>query len=206
MYGLTVRFERCPDGVEFVKPSLAPLFRYRTERRDFDRREFLNLENPVFLDFINATDHEHLREFFDRFGLMFPYLLLCPGIIPLDTALSYQSEFREYLELTKGDDRGAAIAALNKGLANDPHFNLQPLMHLAGPQAKPRLILHSTSMLNFMLMEVAMAVAHGARLATCERCSASFLTGPLTGRRAHAVYCSDRCRVAAMRARKAASS
>jgi len=206
MYGLTVRFERCPDGVELVKPSEVLLFRYRTERRDFDRREFLNLENPVFLDFINATDHEHLREFFDRFGLMFPYLRTAPGIIPLDDALSYQSEFREYLQLTEGDDRGAAMAALNEGLSDHPDFNLRPLMHLAGSQAKPRLILHSTSMFSFMLMEVAMAVAHDARLATCERCSTSFLTGPLTGRRAHAVYCSDRCRVAAMRARKAANS
>jgi hypothetical protein len=63
------------------------------------------------------------------------------------------------------------------------------------------MLLKCSSLTNFMKMEIAMAAMHGAKLATCEHCGAVFLTGPLTGRRSHAKYCSDRCRVAAMRAR-----
>jgi hypothetical protein len=84
-----------------------------------------------------------------------------------------------------------------------PMFNLKPTFFLAGPRGTPRLLLESESFVGFMLMEVAMIVAHGARVAECEKCGTIFLTGPLTWRRAHAVYCSDRCRVAAMRARQA---
>jgi hypothetical protein len=54
-----------------------------------------------------------------------------------------------------------------------------------------------------MLMEVAMIVAHDVRVAECEHCGTVFLTGALTWRRAHARFCSDKCRVAAMRARQA---
>jgi hypothetical protein len=35
----------------------------------------------------------------------------------------------------------------------------------------------------------------------CDHCGGVYWTGHRTGRRSHAKYCSDRCRVAAMRAR-----
>ena len=37
----------------------------------------------------------------------------------------------------------------------------------------------------------------------CARCGKPFLTGPGTGRRSHRLYCSDSCRVMAMRERQA---
>ena len=50
--------------------------------------------------------------------------------------------------------------------------------------------------------QIAMAAMHGAKLATCEhwRCI-SHWSALNAARRSHAKYCSDRCRVAAMRAR-----
>jgi hypothetical protein len=54
-------------------------------------------------------------------------------------------------------------------------------------------------------LEVRLAAEKGCKLARCANCNDGFLTGPLTGRRSHAKYCSDRCRVAAMRARQAAA-
>ena len=68
------------------------------------------------------------------------------------------------------------------------------------------MLLECPHLTQFMTMEIAMIAMHGAKLGTCEHCGAVFLTGPLTGRRSHAKYCSDRCRVAAMRARNAAKS
>jgi hypothetical protein len=55
-----------------------------------------------------------------------------------------------------------------------------------------------------VLIEMALAAEHGAVLAKCEHGGEYFLTGPLTGRRLGSKYCSARCRVAAMRARKRA--
>jgi hypothetical protein len=60
------------------------------------------------------------------------------------------------------------------------------------------------SLETFMIMEIAMAATLGAKLGECDHCGDAFLTGPLTGRRSHAKYCSARCRVAAMRARNQA--
>jgi hypothetical protein len=76
-----------------------------------------------------------------------------------------------------------------------------PVFHLAGPKGTPRVLLKCSHLIALMKMEVAMIVAHGARIGECEHCGDMFATGPMTGRRSHARFCSDRCRVAAMRAR-----
>ncbi|WP_133116155.1 hypothetical protein [Mesorhizobium wenxiniae] len=68
-----------------------------------------------------------------------------------------------------------------------------------------RLSLKAKSLHAFMCMEVAAAAAAEAALGRCENCENRILTGPATGRRSSSKYCSDRCRVAAMRKRQAAS-
>ena len=66
-----------------------------------------------------------------------------------------------------------------------------------------RLTLHPENLFGLMALEVALAHEAGATATACEHCGKFFLTGPLTGRRSHSKYCSDRCRVAAMRKRNA---
>lgn len=152
--------------------------------------------------------------FFGRFGLDTRYsrhLWGEPFEPPLDwvtgirrdNVLNHQSQLKALLRRAGGDDRAAAMAAVNSAIASRSGFNLRPTFHLAGARGAPRLLLKSESLLGFMLLETAMIVAHGARVAECEKCGDFFLTGPLTGRRSHARFCSDRCRVAAMRARNA---
>ena len=68
---------------------------------------------------------------------------------------------------------------------------------------RSRLIMRPSSLDDLMIMEGAIAADEGAIAVRCSHCQKLFLIGPLTGRRSHAVYCSDRCRVAAMRVRKA---
>jgi len=68
------------------------------------------------------------------------------------------------------------------------------------------MLLKTKTLRSFMVMEMAMIVGHGVLAHKCENCATIFLTGPLTWRRAHARFCSDRCRVAAMRARQAAAT
>jgi hypothetical protein len=65
------------------------------------------------------------------------------------------------------------------------------------------MLLKCDHLATFMKMETALAATQGAKLGSCGHCEDVFLTGPLTGRRSHAVYCSSRCRMAAMRLRNA---
>ena len=101
---------------------------------------------------------------------------------------------------------GDSVAAwLNIGpvLEGYRSFAWAPTPTLPPNQELPQLTLRAKSLQGLMLMETAFVATNGARVTDCERCGKTFLTGPLTGRRSHAKYCSDRCRVAAMRLRNA---
>jgi hypothetical protein len=226
MDGLTIDIERCPDGVKLAdepavkRPFPVPartVFRYRTARRETKRITLENLEDPVVVAFVNATDDEGRQLFFGRFGLDSRHsgLLWGEPFAPLlsrreelhrDIVLQNQSRFEELIRNAGGSDPAVAMAAINSAISSRVGFSLQPTFHLAEPRGTPQLLLRSESILGFMLMEMAMIVAHGARMAECEKCGTVFLTGPLTWRRSHARFCSDRCRVAAMRARQAAAT
>src|SRR3569833_1145357 len=86
--------------------------------------------------------------------------------------------------------------------ANPPNQEASLAFQRAG-KGSPRMVLKARSLMDTMLMECMAVAEHGARFAKCENCGDVFLTGPLTWRRSHARFCSDKCRVAAMRARNA---
>ena len=227
MYGLTVENLRCLDGIELIelpstglagaegtlasgvskpKPgepeSPTPLiFRHRTERVETARLEFTNLEKPVVIDFINAGDDEGLRKFFDEFGLTIP-----GSQVDRDETLRNQKNLRHLLETTNIGSATVAVRTANDIIAQLAGAELLPIWHQAGRRGAPHVVLKSKSLLAFMLMEVANAAAYGAQLSTCQRCGTAFLTGKMTMRRTRAKFCSDRCRVAAMRARQAAGN
>jgi hypothetical protein len=254
--GLAVDTECCQDGAELVAlpagrmPIELPgdpkdaseraaremparsVFRWRTYRREPTRITLTNLENPVVIAFVNATDDEERALFIARYGLMsfadrrllvewpedneveWPEdnelrrersFRLLREEIHHDDIVRNQARFRELLQRAAGQDQAAAMDAINSAIAAVRAFNLQPTFHLAGPRGAPRLLLKTDTLFGFMLMEIAMIVSNGVRVAECENCKTIFLTGPLTWRRAHARFCSDRCRVAAMRVRKAAA-
>ena len=186
-------------------------FRARSARRQPIRLEFQNLENPVVVEFVNAREDSELAQFFSKFGWDSSDGLGHQGWLSgssgvsnygprLEFVLTSQKEFRNWLGSLGGASALDALRAISSsyGYAG---IQLEPEFDLSGEGGTPRMLLKCSSLTNFMKMETAMAAMHGAKLATCERCGAVFLTGPLTGRRSHAKYCSDRCRVAAMRAR-----
>jgi hypothetical protein len=124
----------------------------------------------------------------------------------LDVVAKQQKELRGWLATAAGSSQVDALHAINSSLARYRLLNLQPAFDLAGEGGAPRMLLRCEDLMQFMTMEIAMVAMHGAKLAECEHCKDVFLTGPLTGRRSHAKYCSARCRVAAMRARNAANA
>jgi hypothetical protein len=206
-----MEWQRCPDGVELVdygrkdtEPGATLLtgeagkhgkwFRYRSRERASVRYEVTDLENPISMHFLNARDDEARLAFLSRFGMR------------LDEAEEERKIFVErqkaLYRLFEGwnDDGASSVADINKMIGG---ISLTPSFDLLGPQRQRRMFLRPRNLWQFMCMEVAIAAANDARLATCEHCGKVFLTGPLTGRRSHAKYCSDRCRVAAMRKRNA---
>jgi hypothetical protein len=185
------------------------------------RHELADLEDPIVLHFVNARDDIARAQFLSRFGM-----LVIGGhvyretddeerrearrayhSIRRDEMSERQADMLSMLAIAGGEDPMRAIDAINWALAGrlGKFFTgkITPRLDFGGGRG-PRLALQPTSLSAFMVLELAMIIANGARLGTCEHCSKKFLTGHQTGRRSDAKYCSDRCRVAAMRARKAA--
>jgi len=232
VYGLVLDWLRCPDGVEVIDYPPAPeegepgtilagrmarlpdgvvlppgrFVRYRTERRLPVRYDLSNLEDPIILHFVNARDDEARVRFLSRFGLISTGLATAEKSpeIDWDKVQENQNNIEAILRQAGGDDPVLAMTTVNAALErNDKVSSLVPSLDLSDNRSVPRLALRAQNPLGFMLMETAMVAANGARVTDCEHCGKTFLTGPLTGRRSHAKYCSDRCRVAAMRLRNA---
>lgn len=208
--GLSLEWKHCPDGIELIdlgppkehrgprpqtmasdiRDPTGKTFRCRTSRRYPIRLSIDGLENPIVLRFANARDDDARASFLGRFGLLHADEAECG----LEELKGYQVEMRKLLASAGVDEPD--IALLNKRLRSS-RSDLVPLLD------GRRLSFRLDSLYGLMLREIVMVVEKDARFTTCQRCQAAFLTGPATGRRSHAVYCSDRCRVAAMRARNA---
>src|SRR5215470_7660684 len=222
MIGLTVEIEHCPDGIELVdlpevedgsfalgvvvSYAARTVFRYRSNRIEPKDLTVESLENSVLMQFANAADDKRRLRFFKRFGLLDAPLLRRDGMweIRRDVVLKAQSVLRgNLLGGLNQFEPDRRMQAINLILRNNPQCNFHPIFHLAEPRRDPQLLLKSGTLFGFMLLEMAMIVAHGVRVAECDKCKNVFLTGPFTGHRSSARFCSDKCRVAAMRARKA---
>lgn len=212
MYGLSLEWARCPDGVEIVdlgEPDhRQPIalqqggkrVRYRTVRRENRRYDINNLEFPILLNLVNARDDDARLAFLATFGL----LAARDGTEEdWDAFNDWQRALENLLWKAGSGDPVRAMQSVNDALSAHTSFALVPSLDLAGGRKVPRLALQPQSLLGLVLMETAMIAANDARTATCQHCGKIFITGPLTGRRSHAVYCRDSCRVAAMRKRHA---
>jgi hypothetical protein len=74
-------------------------------------------------------------------------------------------------------------------------FALSAAIEIAPPGSDAKaVVMAAQRFLNFLRLEEAQPGA-------CAHCGAAYLTGPGTGHRSHRRYCSDACRVAAMRER-----
>jgi hypothetical protein len=215
LQGLFLESEKCADGVELIALPGELYFESRTDRREPLRLEMENLENPVVVEFINAREDADLLKFFSRFGLLYEAAFNDDMRVfgerflaewNRDYVINKQKELRDWLVRATGPNQADTLRAINESLGQARAIDLTPTFELEAVTGTPRMLLKCEDLMQFMTMEIAMVAMHGVKLGTCEHCGAVFLTGPLTGRRSHAKYCSDRCRVAAMRARNAANA
>lgn len=186
-----------------------PTFLHLSDRRLPLRLELASLENPIALHFVNARDDTARVKFLSRFGM--PDNLHRHTGIPAASLYGLQNCIRELLAKAGGEDPVEAVGAVNealdgrmvRGLGGRQLHSVRPVLDFAPGSATPRLTLEPATLFSFMILEAALVVANEARLTSCGHCDKLFLTGSLTGRRSHAIYCSDKCRVAAMRKRNA---
>jgi hypothetical protein len=206
MFPIRLEWKRPTEGVKIVHDvDWAVRDRYgdgRVARATSGRfepieYELLNLEDPMVLHFIRCRDDNDRARFLARFGFFWRG--------QQEAAISDfehgQRVMRGLLSLVSPEFPVQLFPIGEAGLWHD--ITLKPVLEIE-PLRSRRLVLQPDSLASYMGMEIAFALEVGAARTTCERCGKSFLTGSRTGRRSHALYCSDRCRVAAMRQRNAA--
>jgi hypothetical protein len=207
MIPIFLDWQRPADGAEIVDPSTADgrmerSIRARSAHREPVNYRIGNLENPVALHLINAEDEADLVAFVQRFGMP---ERLGPPTDSDEAAFSSIKMIRDELEdllwSAGTPDPVARALRANQLLKNTA---LHPAIEFSAVDGRHRLILRPASLADLLFMEAAVAFDVGATMTRCAHCSKAYLTGPMTGRRSSSVYCSDRCRVAAMRARNAA--
>lgn len=154
--------------------------------------ETIDLESPLFVKFLNSRTDDDLIAFINRYGDLPSY--------DLREESQNRSRMAELAEMALNSS--APAAAVNTLFALIPNVGLVPRMRNVG--GKSRLFATCRFVQELMVLEIAFGVEAGASLASCEHCGRYFTRGPMTRTRADAKYCSDKCRVAAMRARNAA--
>ena len=200
MIPVTLQWKRPVDGVEKVEDEAgADVFAPRSDRIEDFALHITDLENPVALRFINAWLEldQTMTSFLSRFGM----LKQVDQPTPVKDADLLWKELS--VRLMESTDRSGVpkrkaiyINALLEDAPTKLSFDWDP------DSDTERLTLHPENLFGLMALEVALAHEAGATTTACDYCHKLFLIGPLTGRRSHAKYCSDRCRVAAMRKRK----
>lgn len=205
---ISLDWQRPLDGVEVVKASeVLPkllteslLIRGKTTRTAPLTLRVSSLENPVAIQLANADTLEKLCDFVARFGVpdRLGYNSEEEGVL-VDLLEAIRDDVVEGLDLLNRDDDAARVDWSSRLLEK---ASLHPALEYSPDDKRQRLALKASGLSDLMLCEVAHAMEAQARLQRCAHCEEAFLTGHLTGRRATATYCSDRCRTAAMRARK----
>ncbi|MER9615570.1 hypothetical protein [Mesorhizobium sp. M0207] len=211
MIPIRLNWQKPRDGVEIILDESGeamatehPNLDYRDVRARSERMDPVNyhvpdLENPVALHFINCRGDDDLVAFLNRFGL--PERLTPTANLDrvfMSVLVELKEDLEEVFRLNSHSKTVSRTQRANELLSR---VSLRPTFDFSESGGGDRLVLEPSSLGNLMAMEAAFAFQMGAILSHCARCSKAYLTGPLTGRRSHSVYCSDRCRVAAMRAR-----
>jgi len=139
--------------------------------------------------------------FFSRFGLP-----ISGTSMPWNFAEGQHDEIAKLFWAATGgyidQTSEVSVQEFNRLISEWRGYSVMPtLRHPEMPDGTPRLIYRVNNLLAFMAMEAALIAEAGAKAKHCENCLTLFIHGPLTGRRSHAEYCSDKCRVAALRRR-----
>ncbi len=201
MLPIRLNTHRYPSGYRFLGDVMPGILVADPLPREPFVLEAPNLEDPIFVRLLNCQTDDDFIRFADRF---FDEVLVGIGDASdpdgrVTNLRSLATELRlAMFETVMGARRDGGNPFVNRLLKD---AQLRPRVTRADGVA--RLVLEAASVRDFMALEVASAYEAGAQINGCSHCRKFFLFGPYTGRRSHGKYCSNRCRVAAMRARNA---
>jgi hypothetical protein len=207
MLGLILQSQRCPDGVALHEGN-SPEFQYCSGDREDLRLEIRDLEDPVVVRFMNARDDQARAKFFSEYGLMDSHPVSLHPVTTRSRVLAWQDRFAQLLDYIRNNKPVEAAEAINNPIffgwrpGDDPPWYWAPRLQVIGKKRPPQMFFECRDLVSFMVAEIATGITYDVRVQYCQHCHRIFLTGPLTGRRAHAKFDSDRCRAAAMRARQ----
>jgi hypothetical protein len=176
----------------------------RTDRVEPYSLTITDLEDSFVIRFINARTEASQINFLSRFGRL---------THPLDDSLrlltprwfdELRQEFEQWLEASTNTDAATKLYHVREILkeVRGPRLDAE----ISNETGCPRVLSKYDTLKEILFMEIVSASELGARLTYCSNCYDAYLTGPQTGRKSHSVYCSDKCRVAAMRKRNAAKA
>ena len=220
--GVEITWARCRDGVELhdygsvAVPKFAdePRFsltgalsgrwiRNRSTEVQLYNLRLADLKNPLFEKFINCKSPQDFVEFVRDYGIPGPssYDGLDASETELSTLESVRDGIRRVMDKSVKGSPYECSSAYNSFVMSLRGTALKPLLAIWRNTSAPSLCFQPVNLYGYMAMEVAMAISSAAALRTCLHCSSAFLAGPLTSKRSNAYYCSNRCRVAAQRAK-----
>lgn len=139
-----------------------------------------------------ATTPEGLLEFVTRFGPMLANGNRQDGEDSL-TGLCAAQAMSELLQAYTQDPRTCFLRFGGQGLGwsrIDVYFAFNPVT------GRPQFKFRPPSLLNALWLELGEFLARDAQMRECQQCGGWFETGPGTGRRADAKFCSDDHRIA----------
>jgi len=221
--GVEVTWARCRDGAELhdygssttdpklTHERLASLkgqasgvwIRNRSNDLHLYTLRLVDLKKPLFELFINCTSYQDLAGFVSEYGIPGPSTY--DGLDAKETEVAAMESVRNGMRrIMDQNAKGTAFecaSAFNSFVLALKGTALKPLLGIWQNANAPSLCFQPANLYGYMAMEVAMAISSAAALRTCRHCSAVFIAGPLTSKRSNAYYCSNRCRVAAQRAR-----
>lgn len=140
---------------------------------------------------------EGMRRFADAYGLLFP-----GGDASVEGMLTHHSAFNVALQLHRSGDASQLVKAFNSHDLGRSHVELRLI------DGRPRTVLVPENLFSFMWLQFALHAAGCTNLEVCSHCGQWFQSGTGTGRRSVATgrprYCSNRCKTAHFRQRRAA--
>jgi hypothetical protein len=205
-------WHRCIDGyrVERFDDDPEELFRYGVLISVSGRFEpYRPTEFPALFQQFADVPHSTagMTDFANRFGLLSgerrrpSYRMSC---IVVHSLLAYHRDIRWAIARVQAGKLRSVVHHYNE-VGEDPGFGRCRTELRMQPDGKISLVFVPSSLIEFLWVQFARHVGYGAKLLRCERCATPFSTGSGTGRRETAKFCSNRCKVASFRQRKAAT-
>jgi hypothetical protein len=163
-----------------------------SEHRSF---RVYDLKTPLSVAFVNCSSGNEFAGFVADNG--FPFRADHEhGMIGMESLTGLKKDLLEGLE---GSNLVSRFDKVELGRQVLGAVQIEPTLEYSRVTNSPKLTMRPESLSHLMRLEIVTAYELGASFRRCERCDEGFLTGKNTQGRSTARFCSDKCRMSALR-------